>query len=316
MFLLLRRICNFSFISACGLLIVLTDVGASQQVAAEPVELKVMSVNIRYSYGKPQEPAPENDWYDPHHPRRNRAIQVVRDYMPDILGVQEARDLQIVDFREALPEYGFYGLGRDDGKTEGEYTGIFYRKERFERPGAGSFWLSATPEMPGTSFYTVPGAVPRMASWVLLREKTSGQEVMVLNTHFDHISVPAREKSAALIRNRLTQLAEEVPAIVMGDLNTQEDTTAYRELVGSSSSGAGPLIDSYRKLHPRRTKQESTFNHWKGTIEGSRIDFILHTDDFTPTAAEIVRTSYDDRLPSDHYPVTATLRLEPHGDAE
>jgi endonuclease/exonuclease/phosphatase family metal-dependent hydrolase len=104
-------------------------------------------------------------------------------------------------------------------------------------------------------------------------------------------------------------LAEGVPAIVMGDLNTPEDSAPLRTLVGEVAPGRR-LFDSYRAVHRERSPDESTFNHWQGTTAGSRIDFILHTDEFTPTAASIVRTSYDGRWPSDHYPVTATLRLE------
>jgi endonuclease/exonuclease/phosphatase family metal-dependent hydrolase len=269
-----------------------------------------MSFNIRYSYGGLDETKTENNWTDPKYPRRERAIRVIRTYMPDVLGVQEARELQIVDFREALPEFEFYGVGRDDGKTGGEYAGLFYRKDRFTRTDAGTFWLSATPEKPGTSFYTVPGAVPRLASWVRLRDTFSAREILVLSTHWDHISGRARRKSAMLIRERLSELAHGIPAIVMGDLNTPEESAPLRELLGGAA-GARPLIDGYRTLHRERSPDESTFNHWSGTTAGSRIDFILHTDDFTTTEAAIDRTSYDGHWPSDHYPVTATLRLKP-----
>jgi endonuclease/exonuclease/phosphatase family metal-dependent hydrolase len=278
--------------------------------AAEPVELRVMSFNIRYSYGKPHEEASENDWTDPERPRRERVVRVIRENLPDILGVQEARHLQIVDLRAAFPEFDFYGIGRDDGQTEGEYSGIFFLKDRFKQIGAGSFWLSTTPEKPGTTFYTARDAVPRIASWVRLADNKSGRELFVLNMHWDHISVPAREQSAGLVRSRLTDLAEGVPAIVMGDLNAPEDSKAVTELVGVKGAAGRPLLDSFRALHAERTREESTFSAWNGRTAGSRIDFILHTDEFTPTAASIVRTSYDGRWPSDHYPVTATLRLD------
>jgi endonuclease/exonuclease/phosphatase family metal-dependent hydrolase len=280
----------------------------SAPVAA--VELKVMSFNVRYSRGAPQEPVAENDWADATFPRRERAIRVVRDYMPDVLGVQEARDLQVKDMQAALPEFDFYGIGRDDGKTEGEYSGIFYRKDRFVRVDAGSFWLSATPEKPGTTFYKAPDAVPRIASWVRLVDKESRRELFVLNMHWDHIDVPARRQSARLARERLDELAEGLPAIVMGDLNTPENSKPVVELMGSVGSPGRQLADSYRRLHPDRSPDESTFNHWRGTKAGSRIDFILHTDEFKPIEAAIVRTEYDGRWPSDHYPVTATLRLD------
>jgi endonuclease/exonuclease/phosphatase family metal-dependent hydrolase len=283
---------------------------ATADAAAEPVELRVMSFNIRYSYGKPQEDASENDWTDPEHPRRERAVRVIRENLPDILGVQEARHLQIEDLREALPELGFYGIGRDDGKTEGEYSGIFYLKDRFKRLDAGSFWLSPTPEKPGTTFYKARDAVPRIASWVRLADNKSGREIFVLNMHWDHISVSAREQSAQLVRTRLADLAEGLPTIVMGDLNSPEDSKAVTELVGAESAAGRRLLDSFRELYPERTEGESTFSAWSGRTAGSRIDFILHTDEFTPTAASIVRTSYDGHWPSDHYPVAATLRLD------
>lgn len=289
-------------------------------VSAEPIDFKIMSFNIRFSHGGLDEAKTENNWTDAKFPRRERVLRVIRDYNPDVLGVQEARDLQIVDLREVMPDYEFYGLGRDDGKKGGEYAGIFYRKDRFERLKEGSFWLSTTPEKPGTTFYTAPNAVPRMASWLILRDKPSGQEFIVLNTHWDHISDEARRKSATLIRSRLEELSDQLPAIVMGDLNVPEDAPATKALIGASSKpspsgrgqgeGGGILIDSYRKLNPKRTTEEATYNNWQGTTAGSRIDFILHSQQFAPTAAEIVRTNYDGRLPSDHYPITATLRLE------
>jgi endonuclease/exonuclease/phosphatase family metal-dependent hydrolase len=95
----------------------------------------------------------------------------------------------------------------------------------------------------------------------------------------------------------------------MGDLNGSEDSRELIALVGANDVQGRKLFDSYRELHSKRTADEASFNDWAGTRTGSRIDFILHTDDFKPIAADIVRSSYDGRWPSDHYPVTATLRL-------
>jgi endonuclease/exonuclease/phosphatase family metal-dependent hydrolase len=323
---------RFQFLTVLLAIAVHSALAFAAPALAKDVGLKVMSFNIRYSYGKENEAKPENNWTDAKFPRRERTIRVIRDYNPDLLGVQEARHLQIVDLREALPKYDFYGVARDDGREEGEYVGIFYLNKRFERIGAGSFWLSDTPEKPGTSFYKVPNAVPRMASWVKLRDKESGREFVLLNTHWDHISGAARRQSAKLIRERLGKIGEGVPTIVMGDLNSPEDAPATKTLIGavqkSSPSGRGQgegaletssspngkqpstLIDSYRALNRERAPNEATYNNWEGTTDGSRIDFILHSDDFKPTAAEIVRTNYDGHWPSDHYPVTATLQLK------
>jgi endonuclease/exonuclease/phosphatase family metal-dependent hydrolase len=299
-----RSIRILSFVLACtGVLATIA------QAATDAAELRVMSFNIRFSKAGHSEAASENNWADAKHPRRERAIRVIQENSPDLVGVQEARESQVEDLKKALPEYAFYGIGRDDGETGGEFTGIYYRKARFTKHGAGSFWLSATPEKPGTSFYVAPKACARIASWVKLTDKESGRQFVLLNMHWDHISEPARQKSAALVRERLATLGGDLPLIVMGDLNAREDSPAVLELIGANDSIGRKLVDSFRELHPERSPDESSFNDWKGTVKGSRIDFIFHTSEFKPVAAEIVRKSYDGHWPSDHYPVVATLNL-------
>jgi endonuclease/exonuclease/phosphatase family metal-dependent hydrolase len=279
----------------------------ASRALAESADIRVMSFNVRFATAGHSEDAAENNWADPEHPRRERAIRVIREAAPDLLGVQEAREEQINDFKEAFPEYEFYGIGRDDGKTAGEFSGIFYRKDRFTRKDAGSFWLSATPEKVGTTFSF--NKLPRIASWARLTDSNSNREFVLLDMHWDHQDPSAREKSAALVRERLTTIAKDVPLIVTGDLNSKEDTPAFATLTGADEAGR-KLFDSYRQLNPKRSPNEASFDDWKGTTKGSRIDFILHNAEFTPTTAEIVRTNYDGLWPSDHYPVTATLRFK------
>lgn len=281
----------------------------AERATAESGDIRVMSFNVRFAMAGHSESAAENNWDDPEHSRRERAIRVIREANPDLLGVQEARELQIKDLQQAFPEYAFYGVGRDDGKMGGEFSGLYYRKDRFTQKAAGSFWLSATPEKPGTTFAAPPNRIPRIASWVRLNDAETGREFVYLNMHWDHIDVPAREKSAILVRDQLATIAGKLPVIVTGDLNSTEDSKAFTLLTAANTPGRG-LFDSYRKLHPQRSPDEATFNGWKDRREGSRIDFVLHTAEFTPTAAEIIRTKYDGRLPSDHYPVTATLGLQ------
>lgn len=271
-------------------------------------DLKIMSFNVRYSHPGHSEAKAENNWNDSAHPRRERAIRVIADYGPDVLGIQEAYHSQVRDLQAALKDHEFYGVGRNDGKTAGEYSGLFFRRDRFEPVAEGSFWLSSSPETPGTTFHTRPGAVPRIASWVKLKDKAADRELLVLNMHWDHESEPARQKSAELVRARLVDLAKGIPAIVMGDLNSNEDSPAIKLLLGSESAGTVQLWDSFREMHPDRGADEVTYNNWDGLTTGSHIDFILHTSAFKPTAAEIVRTSYEGFWPSDHYPVTATLQ--------
>jgi endonuclease/exonuclease/phosphatase family metal-dependent hydrolase len=291
----------------CGVLFVLLGAGLfAETVHSAAVELKVMSFNIRFARVGHSEERPENNWTDAKSPRRERVVRVIRDYMPDVLGVQEARNGQIVDLQKALPEYGFYGVGRDNGKRGGEYTGIYYRKDKFVLLGEDSFWLSDSPETPGSKFDKAPLALTRMASWVRLRDKTSGATFLVLNTHWDHISKVARRLSAALILDRIVKHGGDSAAIVMGDLNAPETSRELKTLL----QGERALVDSYRVLFPTPSADEGSFGGWEGKRDGHRIDFILHTKQFKPIAAEVMRTNYDGLWPSDHYPVTATLRLQ------
>lgn len=287
-------------------LLIATLFALANSAAAESDDLRVMSFNVRFAKAGHSEEASENNWADAAYPRRERAIRVIRDYKPDLLGVQEAREGQVDDLRKALPEFEFYGVGRDDGKTGGEFSGIFYLKHRFTRMDAGSFWLSATPEKVGTTFSF--NKLPRIASWVKLTDNKSGREFVYLNMHWDHQDESAREKAAALVLEQLAKIAGGMPTIVTGDLNSKENSPAFATLTAADKSGR-KLLDSYRELNPERSPDEASFDDWKGTTKGSRIDFVLHTAEFKPAAAEIVRTNYDGRWPSDHYPVTATLRL-------
>src|SRR3954463_11293059 len=157
-----------------GQLLVLLLTSIAAQAAAEPADLKVMSFNIRFAKTGHSESAPDNNWEDATHPRRDRTVRIIREASPDLLGVQEAREQQLKYLQDAFPEYEFYGIGRDDGKTSGEFSGIFYRKDRFSQKHAGSFWLSDTPEKPGTTFSF--NGLPRIASWVRLHDEKTGRD--------------------------------------------------------------------------------------------------------------------------------------------
>lgn len=280
--------------------------GACSTQMPEPI--KVMSFNIRYDDGEPSGGA--NVWVSTagEH-RRGRALAVVSEYRPDILGVQEALHNQIIDLQHALPGYGFAGVGRDDGKMRGEYSAVFFRSDRFTKNSEGTFWLSETPEVPGSKYPETCCA--RIASWVVLEDtQTAGNpRYLVLNTHWEHnlTGQPAREYSAGMIRGRIASLSGGRPLIVMGDLNADEENVAVTSLLGSRDATEPPLMDSYRAVFPTRDPNERTFHAFDGGIDGSRIDYILFSDGFTAEDAAIIHTDFDGRFPSDHYPVTAVL---------
>ncbi len=269
----------------------------TEQAQAQP--FKVMCFNIRW--GGAQDPP--SVWSD----RRERVLETIQTYDPDILGVQEAILRQVRYLRDEMDGYVFFGAGRDNGRLAGEMCAIFYRAERFRRVGGGHFWLSDTPEVPGELAWDA--GYPRMVSWLKLRDKTNDRILFVANTHFDHRGKKARLNSARLIRERLPGLAEGYPVILMGDFNCDEDSEPYNTLVSDEQDARLALIDAYRQVHPERTEEEATYHGFRGKTEGSRIDWILHGLDLQTLAAEINTTHHGIKYPSDHFPVTATLRM-------
>lgn len=269
--------------------------------AAEP--FTVMSFNLRGDFDGGVATDKPTGWLrnDGDH-RRELVLRLASKADVDLLGVQEAYHNQVLELDAALSGHTFVGVGRDDGAEAGEHSCLYYRTDRFELVDSGTFWLSKTPDKPST----YPGAAcPRIATWAVLRDKESdNRELLVLNTHWDHVSSEARRYSAELIRERLAELAGDREAIVMGDLNVTEENEQITTLLGD---GDDRLIDSYREVHAERVDNERSFHDFQGGEAGSRIDYIVHTEGLRATDAEIIRTEYEGRYPSDHYPVTATL---------
>jgi endonuclease/exonuclease/phosphatase family metal-dependent hydrolase len=136
----------------------------------------------------------------------------------------------------------------------------------------------------------------------------SCKEFFFANTHFDDKGLVARLEASRLISSLLPQIAASLPALLTGDFNLTEDKAAYAVLVNPTTPGAIRWIDSFREVHPTRGPDEATGHAFKGRTQGSRIDFIFHTDQFIATESAIDRTARDRRYPSDHFPVTAVLR--------
>jgi endonuclease/exonuclease/phosphatase family metal-dependent hydrolase len=272
---------------------------ATAALAESPAPLRVMTFNIRNSNAK--------DGADHWEHRKDLWVRTVRDFDPDLLGTQEVLADQFDALAIMFPDHTAVGVARDDGKREGEWSAIYYRKSRFEQLDAGNFWLSETPDEVASISWDA--ACTRICTWARLRDRMSGKEFLYANTHFDHKGKVARLESSKLIRKRLPELSKGAPVILMGDFNCIEDDEPYRILTNSLGESGVLLVDSYRIVHTKRASDEASFHGFKGKVAGSRIDWILHSPDLKATAAEIVRPK-EGRYPSDHYPVTAVLAFE------
>lgn len=273
---------------------------AAKPIAGDAGTFRVMSFNVRNSNAQDG----ENAWAN----RIELFFDTVARFNADLIGFQEVLALQHDEIKQRLSGYAFSGVARDDGKRKGEWSLVGYRQDRFEALDRGDFWLSETPSVVGSKSWDA--ALTRLCSWVRLREKATGRELVFANTHFDHKGVVARQEASRVLSKQLSEIASGVPAILVGDFNINEDNPAYAVLVRPDAPGAIAWIDAYRTLHPVRAADEASFHGFKGGSTGSRIDFVFHTPHFEAITSDIDRTSRDGRFPSDHYAVTAVLRLK------
>lgn len=288
-----------STILVCGI----TVLGVEPQepaLAPRPI-IKVMSFNIRYGTA--------NDGTNSWAYRAHLVIEAIRGCDPDLLGLQEVLAFQAEWIKKMLSEYYFHGVGRDDGDQKGEMVPVMFKTNRFELVNKGHFWLSEQPERPGSRSWD--SSVPRMVSWVILRDLKTGASLLFVNTHLDHQGRLARAASAKLIREKVSNIGAGIPIIITGDFNCGPEDEPYRILVlGKGFSVAQPQwIDSYREIYPKPSAWEATFHGWQGKRDGLRIDWIIHSADFITLDARIVYYQDGGRLPSDHYPVWAVLRF-------
>jgi endonuclease/exonuclease/phosphatase family metal-dependent hydrolase len=256
-------------------------------------ELRLMTYNLRYA--SPQGP---EAW-----PLRRPAMKaLLEEQAPDLMGTQEGVYGQLRDLASDLPAHDWIGTGRDGG-SRGEFMAVFYRRDRFEPLAYDHFWLSDTPEVIGSSTWGNPNR--RMVTSVQFRDRRTGLEFHLWNTHLDHALQPAREKGAALIRTRLARLPSSDRVILMGDFNA----VATRNVVYEALTREIGFTDSWFSAARRRNETLNSFNGFgKSTFNSARIDWILYRGAAEVSLAEVVDLTPGGRQPSDHFPVVARLR--------
>lgn len=248
-------------------------------------ETKIMSFNIRYDNYQDG----ENKWTN----RKSACVTMLNDFRPDVFGIQEGLVHQVEFLDGQLPNYSFYGIGRDDGKKSGEFAAIFYKKEKYNVVDSGTFWLSTTPEKPSVGW---DAALERISSWVKLEEKTNGKFIYIFNTHFDHKGNQARIESAKLIVEKINELTiQGAPVFLIGDFNG---------LIGNKMFD--PILETFKnsKKMAKETDNKKSFNNF-GKYAGLlnlNIDFIFYKNT-NPTKYQTVTKDYGVKYISDHYPI-------------
>ena len=256
--------------------------------------LIVGTFNIRYDNLRDS----GNLWKD----RAPVVASLIRFHEFDIVGTQEGLKHQLDDIKNALPEYSYYGKGRDDGQSKGEHSVIFYRKDKFSVIDSGDFWLSQTPEKPGPGW---DARLNRICSWVKLRAKQGGKTFYVFNVHYDHQGLQARVESSKLTLEKIQKIAGKQPVIFTGDFNGNHQSEWYLYLKKSQ------VLKDALDLAPHPYINNGSFNSF-GANNATKdiIDHIFISSHFSVRKYGILTDTYHGKFPSDHFPVLAILNLK------
>jgi len=259
--------------------------------------LRVMSFNIRLnvSHDGP------NAW--PY--RRDLAASMVHLHQPDVIGLQEVLPDQVDDLVARLPDFDWVGVGRDDGARKGEFAAVFYRRARLTLLDQGTFWLSETPDVPGSIGWDA--VCIRIATWVKVRDTATNSTFFFYNTHFDHRGKVARQESSRLLLQDALARSGNAPVIVAGDLNCDERAPAYRLLTGDADDIPFRLWDAKTQSATPHHGPSGTFHAFTGELR-DRIDYIFVSDGVHVLRHAILADYWDGkRYPSDHMPVVADV---------
>ncbi len=267
---------------------------ASARSLAEEVDLRVMSFNIRFGTANDG----DNSWEN----RKEIVIDMIREQDPVVIGTQECLDFQADFLVEQLPQYRWFGVGREaDGS--GERMAVLYRADLISPIESGNFWLSETPEAPGSSSWD--SACNRMATWARFHHHASGQPFYFINTHLDHRSEPARQGGSKVVLDFIKGLPNDVPLVLTGDFNSiAVSSIPYSILI---DGGLADVWDTAAK----RVGPAVTWGAFKAPEVDfdRRIDWIMTRGGIVADRCETVTYNRDGRYPSDHFPVVAHLKI-------
>jgi endonuclease/exonuclease/phosphatase family metal-dependent hydrolase len=224
----------------------------------------------------------------------------INDQIPDLLGMQEVLWQQYQYLDSALAGYGSVAAGRDDSMQQGEACPVFYRLGRFSPVASGTFWLSATPDVPGSVGWGA--ALTRIATWVRLYDKTVKDTLLYMNTHFDHISDSARVMSSGVLLEKVKELAGDNNFVITGDFNALPGSLAIARMKAD-----GFAVDSYDISATAPAGESYTFNGWKDAQGEGRIDYIFVHSGMKVLSYETFKIIKNGVFISDHWPVAARI---------
>ena len=252
-------------------------------------EIKVMSYNIRLGSGEDG----TNSWQF----RAPLTLEMLEDQVPDIFGVQEALGYQVDFIKEFTKDYECVGVGREDGKKDGEHMSIFWNKKNIKLLKWGTFWLSETPNKPSKGW---DAACYRTATWALMKDKKTGKKFYFVNTHLDHVGKEAQKNGLALIVDKIAEINPDgLPMVLTGDFNVKPNDPSLKDL--------DARMKCTRKV-AAKTDNHHTYNGWGKASTDMVIDYIYISGFSACSEYQTVTKKYSGRtFVSDHYPIISRL---------
>ncbi|MGL4332938.1 MAG: endonuclease/exonuclease/phosphatase family protein [Bacteroidales bacterium] len=263
------------------------------------VKLNTMSFNMRYD----NQGDGANKWDN----RKYDVVNTIRDYQVDLLGTQELLNHQVDFLKHELKGYNQVGVGRIDGKTQGEYSAIFYKNDRFTELNSGNFWLSKNPEAVGVKGWDA--ACERIATWALLKDNRTGKEIFFINTHFDHVGKKAQKESAKLLKRKIKELKGNADCVlVTGDFNITPANPAIAELQKPEKDIH--LIDS-RAVAEKVDGPAWSFHDF-GKLDYNKrslIDYVFVSEGAKVASQHVIFNPEASKCVSDHAPVLSVVEF-------
>jgi len=259
---------------------------------AQATPVKVMTTNIRY--------ASPNDGINIWDNRKDWLCEHINFEEVDILGGQEVIYTQLQDMITRLPDYSYVGIGRNGGK-EGEFCPVFYKKDKYELLDSNTFWLSETPEKENSKGWDA--ALPRIVTWVKLKDKNTSKVFYFFNTHFDHKGEVARLKSADLLIKKTQEIAGAVPFFVTGDFNFPPSVEAYTVI--SKENNEDYILKDTHNNAQKNYGPKYTFNGFNLEPDENRerIDYIFYHGNIAINKHHVIDGQRGAKYISDHFPI-------------
>lgn len=251
--------------------------------------IRIMSFNVRCA----------DDAFGSVKGRSQLICAALEQYAPDSFGVQEATQEWLDILSENLEDYACVSQMRD-GKKSSEASAVFYLKDKYTLVDSGTIWLSDTPDEFASKFTW--SFCPRIATWVILQDKSTGEIYTHINTHLDHVLESVRVDQIKVLKVKIEELkAKGYPVVCTGDFNTKEGADAYNEMKGC-------LLDS--KYLAKNSDDGATYiNYGQNIFETKPIDFIFVSEGTEVETYKIIDEKINDMYLSDHAALCADVKF-------